>query len=48
MMNADPTLVTETNATIHLRLHLVRHGETIANLQNKVIGQSDSVSILTF
>jgi hypothetical protein len=26
-----------------VRLHLVRHGETIANVQNNVIGQTDSV-----
>ena len=39
-MNVNET----TTKTIQLRLHLVRHGETMANLQNNVIGQSDSVS----
>ena len=44
----DTTTTRTTVPTAHwhfqLRLHLVRHGETVANLQENVIGQSDSVT----
>ena len=43
---ADNITTATTKATIQLRLHLVRHGETVANSQNNVIGQSDSVRFL--
>jgi hypothetical protein len=50
-MNADgknSSGTTTRSTIIQLRLHLVRHGETISNLENKVIGQSDSVCFFVF
>jgi hypothetical protein len=42
----DNTSTVVGGGGITLRLHLVRHGETIANVQQNAIGQSDSVCLV--